>query len=90
MFLLKNLSKLRKSVPEKIENKSDTVVEELKEAGMSDEEIEDLTATAVMMSELLMLIPDLVQKLELVADEDVVYNSKVGTWTSVLKALIHF
>ena len=79
MFLLKNLSKLRKSVPEKIENKSDTVVEELKEAGMSDEEIEDLTATAVMMSEFLMLIPDLVQKLELAADEDVVYNSKVGS-----------
>merc|ERR1740137_457500 len=29
------------------------------------------------MSEFLMLIPDLVQKLELVADEDVVYNSKL-------------
>jgi len=80
LFLLKNLDKIRKNIPEEQEkNKSDLITDELKEAGMSVEEIDDLNKVAEEMEEFLSLIPDVHKQLELNSGEEgvLLYNVKL-------------
>ena len=77
---MKNLDKIRRNIPEEHEkDKSDLITDELKEAGMSEEEIDDLNKVAEEMEEFLTLIPDLNKQLELRSEEEgvLLYNIKV-------------
>ena len=77
---MKNLDKIRNNIPEEQEkNKSDLITEQLKDAGMSEEEVDDLNKVAKEMEEFLSLIPDLHKQLELSSEEEdvLLYNIKV-------------
>jgi len=80
-FLVKNLDDEQLKSLEAIMGKDldettefDMIMQELKEMGMSEDDIEDLQTISEMMYEFLVLVPDMEKKLELDDDYDLLDN----------------
>ena len=83
-FLVKNLDDEQLKSLEAIMGKDldettefDMIMQELKEMGMSEDDIEDLQTISEMMYEFLVLVPDMEKKLELDDDYDLLDNIQV-------------
>jgi hypothetical protein len=53
------------------------IAEETKEAGMTEEEIDDLNTVAGQMNQFLSIIPDLATQLGVSSKEDLLYHTQV-------------
>ena len=83
-FLVKNLDDEQLKSLEAIMGKDldettefDMIMQELKEMGMSEDDIEDLQTISELMYDFLVLVPDMEKKLELDDDYDLLDNIQV-------------